>query len=389
MKKGFVRLKTGGLSLVLLLAAACSSTPSPYDGLPHKGGKSIRYTKMEMRPFEVDASQTSLGGQWFMKDSLLYFMDSYRAGLKSFNPDGTFVANEIRQGRGPGEMVSAAWCSALDKETGNWVVQDHNAALIGYNAGFEQVFHTMSAWFNAFSSSAAEDLERLIKHPDPENILMYEYNYNVDRMQYRDGRVYMPVLTEHVKYNAYDLGANAKDYWRQAHILLAFDLDSMAGTGKLFGNYPPVYQKSNIPLYSAYDFAVTDNRIYVGFEADSLIYAFDLQGTLLYSIGSGQAGISGDYPATYSFEEYEKEYAKAGPKAGAYGRLYAEGGYLFRTCQTDAGEWFLQVYEDEILVGDIALPGTLEIFGYHEGWYYAFQEVDLEKESFRMLKFRL
>lgn len=387
MLKAVEIVKSSGLGLLLVAMSACSSAPSPYDGLPHKGKKLLRYTRMEMQPFRADASRTSLGGQWLMQDSILYFMDSYMANLKAYDWSGSLVSTVIRQGRGPGEMSSPAWISAIDKQTGNWIVQDKNAALLVYDSEFKQISNTMSAWFNGFLSGGDSEMERLFKHPDPENVLMYEYNHNTGRMHAYGGRLYMPVITEHAKFNGYNLGSHAKDYWRQSHVLLSFEMDSMPNTTLLFGNYPPVYQETNIPLFSSYDFAIEKGRVYIGYEADSLIYAYDAKGNLLYSIGFGGIGISGNYPATYSFEEYE-QYARDGYDAGHYNRLYVANGYLFRTYVTDEGEWHLQVYEDEDLVGDIVLPGSLEVFGYYDGWYYAFQSVDIEDEMFEMLRFR-
>lgn len=375
--------------LSFLLMSGCT-TSSPYEDLPHHGQQAIRYVELEGVPFYVDARQTSMAGQWFMKDSLLYFVDSYMVGLKVFDQYGKFLSEEIRQGRGPDEMVAPAWVSAIDEVTGQLVMQDNNAALLKYDGEYHQTFNTLSAWFLCVDTSFLESSWRdLYNHPDPEVVQMYEYNFPVRRMRVWDDTLYMPVISDHVAYNAYDVRSNAKQFWKNAHTFLFFDIADMKHSCRLFGNYPPIYQRQNIPAFAFYDFVVTSDRLYVSFAADSLIYVYDRQGDLLYSLGFGQEEIKGAYPATYSFEEHERVHTMQKEEYGYYDRLYANGGRLFRTCKTDAGKWYLQVYEREDLVGNVPLQKPLEIFGCYEGWYYAFQGTDFAHERFEMLKFRL
>lgn len=58
----------------------------------------------------------------------------------------------------------------------------------------------------------------------------------------------MPVVTEHVLYNGYETGGQARKFWNEAYNFIFVDLKNRT-TGRLFGSYPPVYRQRNIPVF--------------------------------------------------------------------------------------------------------------------------------------------
>ena len=85
-----------------------------------------------------------------------------------------------------------------------------------------------------------------------------------------------------------------------------YEPENISATFKLVGHYPSVYAKKNIPVFGRYSFLVKGNEIMVSFNADPKIYVMSLSGEPLYSFGVADDLISGVYPETVTFEDFEE-----------------------------------------------------------------------------------
>lgn len=377
------------LSLAFVMSCTCCAYPSEYEHLPHKEPEQLSLKAVIMDTLYIDAGKTSLSGEWHMRDSTLLFIDRYIVGVKEYSTDGTLVGEHILQGRGPGEMIAPTWSSAIDGD-GNLIMQDTNCFLYEFDKDYKETFNLKSAWFNKLQDGfGMRSWDSLLHNPDPEAPMMYEYNYETGRNLYHENVLYMPIITEHVSYNGYNIIAHARKFWRQSYCFMSFDPHSLSTTKRLFLHYPPAYRKRNIPIFSTYDFTLRRDSILVSFSADPKIYVLDLGGALQYSFGHADPDISGKYPKTTSFDEYERQYDSHRSQYGFYGRLKFTGEYLFRTCKTDSGEWKMQIYRGNVLSGEFRITEPLEIIGEYGGIYFAAAKEDLRNEKFRIVRFRL
>jgi len=117
----------------------------------------------------------------------------------------------------------------------------------------------------------------------------------------------------------------------------------------------------------------------------------DYDGNVTGSFGFPEDGISGDYPATSSFEEYESRRKAMLEKYGFYDRLARCGGCIFRTCRLDkSAGTILQIYDGNYdLVGRVQVSDGFEVIGEYDGTYYAYSSLDLDSEQFILLSFRM
>ena len=382
----------------ILLASFTSCKVSEcgnYSNLQHIGIQAVSFTSVISDTLRLDAGNTSLEGQWHMRDSLIYFVDKYVVGVKIYSAEGQYEGSRIIQGRGPDEMLSTAWCSAIDQYNQTFVFQDKNCALQIYSSdGEHKILDTRSAWFTQLGDNFGEyEWWKLKQKPDPEIPQMYEYRYECDRMHSYKSSIILPITTEHIDYNGFEKSARASEYWRDSYIFITFNAEDIADTKHLFGHYPPVYHKKNIPAFSEYDFCFLDNeRLLVSFAADPDMYIMKLDGTVENSDGFADKNISCDYPQTRTFKEYEENVSAHREKYGYYGRLSHCGGFIFRTCRCDSGIWKLQVYDESTfdMVGNIELGiKPLEIIGFYDDYFYAYYDIDLHTEEFILLRFQL
>ncbi|MDD2242177.1 MAG: hypothetical protein PHI08_03725 [Bacteroidales bacterium] len=380
------------LILLVFLSLSLSFTTNEkndYSSINHKGEKSVLINKVLFKDITVDTSKISPTGYWLMPDSAFYFIDKKVVSVKKFNLDGSFIGNKIGQGFGPNEIVSPAWISSVNS-TGQLFIMDNNNILYSFDKNFSLKTKSNSPWIELLDSNFDDDLmEALYQNPDPKVPEMYEYNYVVNDMQSCKDTLYIPINTEHVSYNGYDTRCNSLDYWKNSYIFISFSINNITGTKHLFGHYPPVYYKQNIPVFSTYDFTIANNKLYITFAADPNIYVMNLKGELLYSMGIPDTGIKGEYPQTKTFDEYENKRKEQREKYGYYDKLYAWNNLLFRTCRLDNGKWKLQIYKGPNMVGDVQMDKPLRIFGNYNGYFYGYVDTDMNNEQFKLVKFKI
>ena len=383
---------TSSIALVLLtLLFSCKEKPNEYSELEYRGGKDIRITTFSHTDtLIIDAGPTSLEGQWLMDSGKLLFIDQHMVGVREYDMQGNFMTKYITRGQGPNEMLSPSIAATTDGN-GNLIMIDGNWRIHTYNSRHE----LMNKPFQFLSdiNLNKDNWVQLLHKPDPEVKYMYEFNSGVNRVKVADSIMIMPIITEHVTFNAYEMSSgNAKKYWRSTYTFISIDIKNMV-TGNLFGAYPPIYRRHNIPVFSSYDFDTdTENRLmYVTFMADSLIFVRDLaSGNLLYSFGCAANGISKSYPSTTTFDDYESEYRKYREQYGYYTKLVQINDYVFRGYKKERGTGYgLQIYHNAQLIGDIDTVEPLIIIGEYDGVFYGVLPVDIDNESFRILKFVL
>ncbi len=381
------------LSLFLFLSLSCKNSQDFYYGLEHRGDRRISVQHISVDSIFFDASMTSLSGQWLISPAgnKLFFADRYAVGVYSYYLDGKYDTSFITQGRGPAEMSTPSLSACFD-ENGNFISLDHNSGVNIFSHDFStRLFYEPLSWFVAIDSSFNNrSWQNLYNSPNPEIPQMYEYNSYVGRISYSSGKLFMPIITEHVSYNGYEKGSHASDFWKNAYTFICYDPLRISSSFKMLGHYPSVYQKNNLPVFSRYDFCVSENKVYVSFNADPYIYVMDVEGNPLYSLGFPDTKIKGDYPSTSTFEEFEERAKKQRKKYGYYDKLYVDHDYVLRTCHISDGECKLQIYKNNDLIGDVMLPYNCQILGRGaDGYYYAFKRADYENEQFVIIKFTI
>lgn len=388
---GFMKISMATISILSCLLLFSCSVNSGNNEIETRGKNRMTTLRMEIiDTLSLDASRTSLQGKWLMNGDKLYFFDKNVVGIKEYSTSGKYLGEHIRHGRGPGEMLAPAWSSAIGKDN-TIVIQDSNCQIWTVDSTFEKVSGNDQPWFVAvMADSSRLMLSALARNPDPKNPAMYDYNFNCGRMLSADGKLILPIVTEHEQYNGYNVVSNSRKFWKNSYTFISFDPEDIRGTWHLFGHYPAAYGKRNIPVFSNYDFTLDDDTLMVSFSADPAIYAYSIDsGELLYKFGHAEENIAGKYPSTKSYSQYESEKERQLARYGYYHSVFRNGDRTYRTCRSDDGHWHLQVYDGCDWLGSIALDGKIEIVGEHGGILYALAKENLERESFDFLLFRI
>jgi hypothetical protein len=225
--------------------------------------------------------------------------------------------------------------------------------------------------------------DELLKNPKPEYAGIYELHYEYQEPKWhQDGNVILQISSTHPEYN-YILN---QDYFKEARNLGTLDLNT--GKVQITGSYPPIYSGSDFIPYLMGTAIETfqDNSFIQSFEADSLLYRFSAEGMIQYAFGQAGQNMITDYPSLMAMDvtEFDLGREEFRTKVNYYTTLdfIEERDLLVRgyrkNSQTEDG---IQLYRNDTLILDQAVPKGFEYFGYKEPYMYGSYNKQFEKEE--------
>lgn len=204
-------------------------------------------------------------------------------------------------------------------------------------------------------------------------------------------------------YNLYSEAENfnfvytPEKYYQKAYTLMQTNRDS-GRVKKLLCPYPPFYQEHigelDAMISLNYDFD-SEGNLYVGFEADSTIYKYKQDEYPIKAFGYKGKNMNQNYQAIRSWEECSKMVSEDRTNKGYYTSLYVSptDNYIFRTYQKGSHDSTdgLQIYQNEVLIGDVPAPKGIKIIGYIAPYYYSeiMTDIDIDNDKMYIYRFKL
>ena len=372
---------------ILMLAftvVLCACTPTSSVFL-ERGEVRIQYEAMRITDTVIiDASHMSMDGRWHIYGKQLFYIDNHQVYLKHFDTLGNFLERKLEHGRGPNELLSPPVFFGYTTEN-EIIYIDKNWFFYRFTEeGKEQYCHQFlkDVIFNA------SDWQDLFQRPNPENVMMYELEIQYRQFALFKDWIIIPIATEHINFNGFDKTAHAKEFYERAYNLGAFNRQTFFQE-HFFGFYPSIYRKKMIPNFIASCVAADEHYLYVGYEADPLVYVYDDHLEPAFAFGFEGVDMKNNYPETSSVGDAFDKRKEQRQKYDHYGALQYITPYLFRS-YTSGGIVRLQVYENTNLVADINTGSReFQMMGYIEPYYYACVACDIDNEEYRIIKFKI
>lgn len=348
-----------------------------------KGEKQLLINNIHIDTFFVDGRHTSSVGHWHYFNNKFIWSDYLFSSFYLYDTNLVFKNRVLGKGNGPKEIpASIAACS----------FNSDRIFILGPSWDFYEV-DTM--WNVTRKSRFGFDpqgvpLSRLSNNPKSHYLGIYELNYSGINLNYWNSNyVILPIESTHPLFNGYI----SDKYYEEARILALLDLNE-SKIERIFGRYSTFYQKYKyIPQFSNVMFDVEGDNIIIGYEADSLIYAFKNLDTLSYKFGYCGREIGMKYPEVKSFDNYREIDAEHRPKYGFYKyiKCFPDMDILFRGYQKDGeqDQDGLQIYWQNNLMGDIDVPKGFRVFGFVQPYFYAEGIPDLLTQKLPLYRFNL
>lgn len=368
-----------------IFCACDNSQHSRLPQVPHMGERVVQITDISLDSLTLDAHMTSLAGKWYLHGDTLVLLDKYAVSMQKYDLSGQYIGKMLVKGRGPNEQLEPFyWFQYTDD--GGFYAMNTSWQMFHYSAN-----NVIVGQSTFLENVDIEEYKKIYANPDPKSPSMYEPQTMCSDMGILGDNLVFPVVTEHYLYNGYE--SRTKDYYRNSHLFAAVDTSSLH-IRSIFGFYPQIFQKSNIPNFATLRFS-TDSvakKMYVSFYADPKVYVYNNDFELIHTFGERHDLIKGDYPSTSTFEEADELSDNQYKRYGYYDRIAVAGDYVFRSYKTDNGKWGMMAYETSSgdQIADFSIQSKeFRIIGYHKGWYYAEGGWNYDKETCTIYKFKI
>lgn len=330
---------------------------------------------------ENENDMTSLDGVYFMKKDTICFADRQLASVFCYDTSGKFLRTHLSLGRGPNEIFGLY--SITPSEEG-YIIVDASWNTFVIDSNWKKKLSSRIDW-NTDKSD-----KYLLNHPDPNENGIYEYEFSSKSMDWWKGRLLIPIVTEHVTYNAYGQG-RSKHFYEHSYTIGMLQGNDFKLVRMICPRSPVYLEYEYLSGFKGVLFTVCDDSLFFSFEADSKIYRMDLNDEKVVAFGCAGEDMNTDYPERKSLEESDEYLWEDHQKYGHYYDLkyIPETSVLFRSfrhggsCKEDG----LQVYKNTCLVAEYKVPKEFKVIGYFPPYYYAAGETGDEEDE-RMVIYR-
>lgn len=334
-------------------------------------------------PLAAEDILSSMSGSFFCHQDTLFFADSQLASLLLFTADGHYIGNRLNKGKGPNEIQGIHTFTPTKND--KYIGLDESGNIYIFNTSWKKIKQFQIDW------GSKRDIHEKYNHPDPNNKDIYEIEYASTSLKPLDEQyLIFPIITEHIKYNAYE---HAEHFYENVYTLGILDLTNEKIVQMLCPRSPVYQNYTYIPNFKNVLFDVYRDSLIFSFEPDPLIYKINLKNSLIFSFGLPGIGMKTDYKETTSFGQADNNYFKDRQKFGYYSALkyIPETGILFRSYHkgNKIPADGLQVYQNTSLIGDYDVPQGFYVFGYIYPWYYASGKPDFDSDKFTIYKFKI
>lgn len=356
----------GGLILSLFMTA-CSQNGQ----LSHHGQRLNSEGSVELDSIMIDADTTSLRGNFVMMDSSLMFVDQHYCKIYAFSLDnGKLRTAYSGYGRGPNEMMGILYGSVVHPaDTAMWIFDSSNGVYEFTPSNGEVRFKDKIDF--SWGSSPKGDYSS----PSCYNVMQMS-DFGLTLTQIDDSTVLMPVSLMNRSFDGIE-----KERYSKGHIFAGINRKDL-NVNALYGTFPSCYSAKPLPFFEFFDYAVdSDNGlIYTSHAPDSLIYCHDMHGNAVGTLGFEPEGVNRDYTSglEVSPEVFKNDISHVGVNTGMY--YDNQDGLLFRTSMTDfpTGTVVMQVYKDNNLVLEQAMPSYFKLLGKYSGRYYGVRFIPVD-----------
>jgi hypothetical protein len=322
-------------------------------------------------------------GIWKIFNDKIILADKRTGIIYVFNDDLSLKETQIGIGEGPNQIKGGLVAMASGDQglfllggSYDYYVVDENWAIS--QTGNLDFYHENTPY------------DELLKNPKPDYAGIYELHYEFQKPSwFGEERVMIQISSTHPEYN-YILN---KNYFEEAKNLGILDLSN--GKIQISGGYPPIYSERNfIPYLMGTAVAPIENHFFVqGFEADSLLYKFTADAMIQNAFGHSGTDMMTDYPDLTASDvtEFDLGREELRPKVNYYTTLdFVEGrdllvrGYTKNSPLEDG----IQLYRNDTLLLDQAVPKGFNYFGYKEPYLYGSYNKQFEREE-KIVVYRL
>lgn len=362
----------------LLMLTSCGNKTSFYPDITSKQDIQIDSVEFEKIELDLDNYECSYYGYSYIRDTNLYYVDKYLCWLFIFSKDGKLTQRELGQGRGPKEVT----CTQISSIAS---CQDDELMVLGYT--LDHCFFNKN--FERINTYMLQDNTNTKTYENSNTYTTFYINLLIKNFK---NKLYYNIYSEADNFNPIN---TPEKYYQKAYALMQTNKES-GQVERLLCPYPPFYQAhiGELDAMTSLNYDIDpDGNLYVGFEADSTIYKYEKDKYPIKAFGYKGKNMDQKYQHIKSLEECSKIIYEDRKNKGYYTSLHVSpyNNYIFRTYQKGSHDSTdgLQIYQNEILIGDVPAPQGIKISGYIAPYYYSEIITDIDNDKMYVYRFKL
>lgn len=347
--------------VMLILGASCEEE----NNIIHIGENHLKRYIVEIDTMRVNLENSSGMGNFYMKDSIITFVDAISCTFYDLNLHGQLIESYFGKGRGENEIRTIMYAYPIENDPLNrGIIVDNDYLVTIFDRKNRKIDYCKKINFgkinkrrNQYQSPGLYQIVDFTDfgmsfYLDTDSLLIFPINI--------DNR--MTATPDKIDNKRYEKGA----------ILGKLNLSTMEVEG-VMGRFPEFYKHNPMPHMEFFQYVISDGLLYVDHAVDSLIYVYKYPDDLQYTIGYECYGIDRDYTSTKIIDQneiFKDDVQHVGLNSGLI--LCSENNTLCRTYMKNVatGESGLQIYKDNNLIADVEIPAYFKLLGYKDRYYY-------------------
>lgn len=338
----------------------------------------IRYDSIDVETVVLDPVHCSYYGfSGVNPEGRIWYYDRYSGHVYEFDSEGKYLSRHLGIGRSNQESVLRDCVDA--------VFSDHGFVLLSSGLDLE-IFDPDWSLEKRFTLAY-----RPGSKCDPSSFETYSFNLDNRVSRVRDGVFYISMLSEYPGFSYFD---TKKKFLDKGHHIGRIDLAEEKQLPMIVKGFPRIFhrEKESCASFSGVNFDMGEDCLYVGYEADSLIYKCSMSGEPESAFGISGENMDTDYEPVRNWNDMPV-YRRNRETKGWYGWIeyVDETGFLFRSyCKgRHSASDGLQIYKDGIPAADVDVPKGFRVMGYIAPYYYSQVIEDAENGRLEIMRFRL
>lgn len=361
------------LLIAALLFSYCGNSIQYENDFKKVGAKATNIFKYKIDSVQINIKNNS--GDYFIKiiDSNIFVVDKIFGLIKVYDKNGVFLYKMLGKKEFPqlGELYSFSFYK------GFYYISDNTQFY-----KFDNKFNLVKNGYIKFKPNILDfDSDK----PNPNQIMFYQLNYNaMNGFNGINGTLIIPIEMELPVLNAF----NNNDYYKKVYNFALIDTSEFK-VKRLFNNWSnPYIQSKNYPFLTNNSYYISNNKVFINHEADSLIYVLDEKLQPLYKFGFKPKGLNNKYRPTKRLSEAFDPtlYSSFRKKYGYHKNIIVNDDVILRTYNFGGMNYTskevsgIQVYINYNLIKEITFSNEINLIGVINSQYY-FHNTDIDDSS--------
>jgi hypothetical protein len=353
---------------------------------PPKTVKNIRIDKIHFDTIFI--KQIAFSGKGFFDfstDSVIFFDDVF-ATASTYSFEGKKGTRHLGLGNGPSEIrgfQNYVYHNGKHIFMNNWNVYTYNRNW--------QLENIKTITFDVRHSE-----KELMNNPRPDYQGIYEVKYFQNKITFiNDSIILFNIESSHPLFNF----LMHKEYYKESRIFAKLNYNTEL-VDEIFGYKPLTYLNYHfIPSFDYYHYYICDDKIYINFEPDSLIYIYDFDFNFIKAFGLAGNMKNINYIETDTYQKYYNLVKDERTSKGYYYDIYVipEKNIILRCYKTgitpesdsEINPERMQIYRNDTLIGDIPTPFRFKNITFKKPYFYADGYIDAENNIVGFYRFKL